>query len=193
MSACTALERLAEIAQIEEAACRRYRWPAWPAFRANPRASCWWKTAAPGKHGVAGGRADAGIAAGNLRHQAARIHGVDGDVGAIRGIGGGAQLRAIVFAGLGDAAGELDHRFFAGDVAEQVGHGFERGELAIGVENVEFGFVGGEGRVGVFGDGGLRRRGGGVGQSGELRFLAGKQRVHGPSSRSRSLVKSETT
>ena len=125
------------------------------------------------------GGADAGVAAGNFGHQAARVHGVDRDVGAVRGVGGGAELRAVVFAGLRDAAGELDHRFFAGDVAQQIGDRFQRDELAIGVENVELGVVGGEGRVGVFGDGGLIAERGGRGQRGELRFLAGKQRVHG--------------
>ncbi len=120
------------------------------------------------------------IAAGNLRHQAARIHGVDGHVGAVGGVGGGAQLRAIVLAGLRDAAGELDHRFFAGDFAQQVGHRFERGQLAVGVEDVELGIVGGEGRVGVFGDGGFdsggarRRPGRPVATS-----LPGMKRVHG--------------
>ena len=66
--------------------------------------------------------------------------------------------------------------FLPGMSREQIGDRFERRQLAIGVEDIELGVIGGEGRVGVLGDGGFHAGGSGVGQRGELRFLAGKQR-----------------
>ena len=74
---------------------------------------------------------------------------IDGDVGAIGGVGGGAQLRAIFFAGLRDASGEFDDRFPAGNYAEDVGEAFDGCELLVGVEDVEFGFVGREGGASI--------------------------------------------
>src|SRR4029077_11031437 len=53
------------------------------------------------------------------------------------------------------------------------------GKLAVGVENVEFGFVGGEGSIGVLGRGRLDAGGRRISEIGQLRFLAGNKRVHG--------------
>ena len=91
-----------------------------------------------------------GIAARRRGEQSARIDRIDRNVGAICGVGGGAQLRAIFFAGLRDAAGEFDQRFSAGDSAENVGEAFDGCEFLVGIEDVEFGFIGREGGAGIF-------------------------------------------
>ena len=99
---------------------------------------------------------------------------VDGNVGAIRGVGGGDQFGAVFLAGLRDAAGELNDGFFAGNSIQNFAQRFDGGELAVGIEDVEFGVVGGEGRAGVLGDGGFAvGRGGRVGQLRQRRFVAG--------------------
>lgn len=127
------------------------------------------------KHSGAAGAAGAGIAAGDLGHEAARVHGVEGDVGAVGGVGGGAELRAVFFAGLRDAAGELNDGLAARDVAEQVGESLEGGELAVGIEDVELGLVGGEGGTVVLGDGVIGRGR----KVGELGILTGDEAGHG--------------
>ena len=87
---------------------------------------------------------------GGVGEQTARVERINRDVRAIRGVGGGAKLRAIFFAGLRDASGEFDERFSAGDSAENVGEAFDGGEFLVGIEDVEFGFVGREGGAGIF-------------------------------------------
>ncbi len=56
----------------------------------------------------------AGISAGRQRDQTPRIHGIEGDVGADGGVDGGFQLRVILNARLGNAAGEINQRLFLG-------------------------------------------------------------------------------
>ena len=112
---------------------------------------------------------------GSRGHQAARVDGIDGDVGAIGGVGGGAQLRAVLFAGLRDAAGEFDHRFASGNHAEHVGQAFDGFELLVGIEDVEFGFVGGVRGAGVLLHVVLAVLRRGVQRIGELRRNAGKK------------------
>ena len=105
-----------------------------------------------GEHRVAARRARAGVASRSGRQQPARIHGVDRNIRAIRGVGRGDQLRAIFLAGLRDAAGELNDGFLSGNSFEDFAEGLDGGELAVRIENVEFRVVGGERRAGVFGD-----------------------------------------
>ena len=103
-----------------------------------------------GEHCVAAGRARAGVASRRRRQQPARIDAVDGNVGAVRGVGRGDELRAIFLAGLRDAAGELNDRFLAGNSFEDFAQRFDGGEFPVRIENVEFRVVGGERRAGVF-------------------------------------------
>ena len=173
------MEGLAEISEIEEAAPAGIGRQRGQRFaRILPRLALL-EDGRSGEHGVSRRSAHAGVAAGDFGQQAARVHGVDGHVGAIGGVGGGAKLGAIILARLRDAAGELHHRFFAGDVFQQIGQRLDGDQLAVGIEDVELGIVGGEGRVGVFGGRGVNSGGGGRGQRRKLRFLAGQQRVDG--------------
>ena len=111
-------EGLAEVSQIEKAAPAGIGGQRGQSLTRILARAALLEDGGAGKHGVAAGRSGAGIAAGNFREQAARVHGVNGHIGAIGGVGGGAKLGAIVFAGLGDAAGELQHRFLAGDIPQ---------------------------------------------------------------------------
>ena len=186
-------EGFAEVAQIEEALAAGVGGEGGQSFPGILTGILLMEDRSSLKHGLSRGRAHAGIAAGNFSHEAARIDGVDGDVGAIGGVGGGFQLGAIVFASLGDAAGELQHRLLAGDFAEQIGDGFERGELAVGVEDIELGFVGGEGRVEASADRGFYAGGGSVQHWRARDSLPGTSASTARFRRSLSLVKSATT
>ena len=101
-------------------------------------------------------------------HQAARIHGVKRDVGADGGVDGGFDLRVVLDAGLRDAAGEVDQRLFLGQRRQHADGGFQAGQLAVRIEDVEFGFVGDECGPGVFAAVGVS----GVGLDGEFAGLA---------------------
>ena len=74
-----------------------------------------------GEHGRARGRARVRVAAGNRRQQPAGVYCVKRDVGAVCRIGRGTKLRAVFLARLCDSAGEVNHRLFSRDVAQQVG------------------------------------------------------------------------
>ena len=91
----------------------------------------------------------AGVSAGNQRHQAAGIDGVERDVGANGGVDGGFELRVVLDARLGDAGGEVDERLFLGQGSQHADRGFQARQLAVRVEDVEFGFVGDEGGAGI--------------------------------------------
>ena len=56
----------------------------------------------------------------------------------------------IINAGLADAAGEIDEGLLFGEGAEHARGGFESGEFAVGIEDVEFGVVGSVRGAGVF-------------------------------------------
>ena len=77
-------------------------------------------------------------------HQPARIDGIEGDVGADGCVDGGLKLRLIVHAGFLDAARNVDQRLLFRIARETAGGIFERGQLAIGIEDVELGLVGDE-------------------------------------------------
>ena len=143
-------ERVAEISEVEEG------FPAGVSRKSGERVAGIFALIGlvidgrAGKHGISVGGIRGGVAAGRRREQTARIKRINRDVRAIRGVSGGAQLRAIFFAGLSDASGEFDERFSAGNSAEDVGEAFNCGEFLVGIEDVEFGFVGREGGAGVF-------------------------------------------
>ena len=175
------LERIAQITQIEErlpAGIRRKRGQR--VARILPAIHLFEHRSA-GERRIAVRRTGGGIAARNFRHQSARVHGIDGYVGAVGGIGGRAKLSAILFPGLGNPAGELDHRFFPRDRGEDVRQALHRGELFIGVEDVELGFIRGVSRAGVFADVGFTVGGRGVVVRGELRFHSRGERLDGGS------------
>ena len=81
---------------------------------------------------------------GGSGHQAARVHRINRDVGANGGVRGGFDLRLIFDAGLADAARKINQRFLFGEHAQLAGRIFERAQLAVGVKDIELGFVGGE-------------------------------------------------
>ena len=72
----------------------------------------------------------AGGAAGRVGHQAARIDGINGDVGLDGGVDGGFELRLVVDAGLADAAGDIDQRLLFGQGGQLLDGVFDGGELA---------------------------------------------------------------
>ena len=78
------------------------------------------------------------------RLEPARVDGIKRNVGADRGVHGGTQLRLVLDTGFADAARDVDERLLLGIDGQLLGGIFERGELAVGVKNVELGFVGGE-------------------------------------------------
>ncbi len=94
-----------------------------------------------------------GVAQRRLRHQAARVDGPERHAGADGGVDGGVQLRLVVDAVQPQAAGEVDQRFLLVELAQHLGGGLERGQLAVGVEDVELAVVLAEGRAGVGGAG----------------------------------------
>ena len=77
-----------------------------------------------------------------------------------------------------DAARELQHRFLAGDVSQQVRQRFERGQLAVCIEGIELRVIRGKGSVGLFGDDRIDTGGSGRRQRRKLSLFTGKQRVH---------------
>ena len=71
---------------------------------------------------------------------------------------------------LADAAGEVHQRLLLGEGPEHLGGRFERRQLAVGVEDVELGVVGGERGVGV----GVAIVGGGAGHGQVAAFADGQ-------------------
>ena len=100
------------------------------------------------------GDALGGVAERRQRHQAARVDRVDGDVGAHRGVGRGAQLRGVVGAVQAQAAAEVDERLLLGERPQHGDGRLQRRELPVGVEDVELGVALAEGRrlVGLVAD-----------------------------------------
>ena len=90
----------------------------------------------------------AGGAARHDRRQAARVDGIDRDVGLHGAVDRRAQLHLVVLAALGHAAAEIDDRLLLLDRRQRVGQLLDGGEAAIGVEDVELAVVGDE-AVGV--------------------------------------------
>ena len=86
----------------------------------------WEMTVAPVNMAVPPEAPDAGVASGSRRQQSARIDAVNGNIRAIRGIGGGNELRAVFLAGLRDAAGELNQRFLPGNSFEDFADALRR-------------------------------------------------------------------
>ncbi len=82
---------------------------------------------------------------------AARVDGVEGDIGANRLVGSRHQLRLVVNAVEAKPAGEVDERLLLVDRSKHLYRRLQRGQLAIGVENVELGVVLPESRGGVRG------------------------------------------
>ncbi len=119
------------------------------------------------------------VAARRRGKHAARVDRIDGDVGAVGGVGRGRQFGAILFPGLGDAAGEFDERFAARDRRQHIGDALDGDELLVGVENVEFGLIGRVGGLGILLDVVLAILRGGVLIVGELRGGAGHDLVDG--------------
>ena len=70
--------------------------------------------------------------------------GVDGHVRLDRRVDRGLQLRLVVDAGLADAAGKVDQRFLLGKRRQHARRLLDRGQLLVGVEDVELGLVGHE-------------------------------------------------
>ena len=95
-----------------------------------------------GVHRRAGRGMDETLASGNIGVESARIDSVNGNVGAICRIRCGAQFRTIFLACLRDSARKLDHGFSARNRRKNVGKAFHGEQLLIGIEDVEFGFVG---------------------------------------------------
>ncbi len=85
------------------------------------------------------------------------------------------SLRAVFFAGLGDAAGEFDHRFSSRNHPEDVGQALDGLELLVGIEDVEFSFIGAIGGAGILLYIVFAVLRGGVKRVGKLRGHAGKK------------------
>ena len=75
--------------------------------------------------------------------------GIDRDIRLHGGIDGGFQLRLVLDAGLADAAGNVDQRLLLGQRGQLAHRLFDRGQLAVGIEDVELGLIGDEGRAGI--------------------------------------------
>ena len=94
-----------------------------------------------GEHADAAGRAPRRVAERSRRHEAARVDRVERDVRANRGVDRGAQLRLVVGAVEAQAAGEVDQRLLLGQRPQHRDRRLQRGQLTIGVEDVELGVV----------------------------------------------------
>ena len=105
---------------------------------------------AAGVHAGIAGRALGSVSKRGLGDQAARVHRPEGDAGADSGVDRGVKLGLVINAVEPEPAGEVDERFLLVQLAEHLGRGLQRGELAIGVEDVELAVV-------------LAKRGAGVG------------------------------
>src|SRR6185312_6561024 len=88
-----------------------------------------------------------GVAAGSGGGHAAGVDRINGDVGFFRDVDELDELGLIIHAGLRDAAREIKQRFLFGIASEQFGRVLDGVELAVDVEDVEFGLIGGEGVV----------------------------------------------
>ena len=115
------------------------------------------------------------VAAGRSGEHAARVDRVDGDVGAIGGVGDGAQLGAIFLARLRDPAREFNQRLSSGNSRQHIRETFDGRKLLVGVEHVEFGFIGRVRGAGIFLNVVLAVLGGGVERVRDLRGRAGNQ------------------
>ena len=58
-------------------------------------------------------------------------------------------MRLVVDAGAAHAAGEIDQRLLLGQPAEHFHGGFQRGQFAVGIEDIELAIVGGVRRAGI--------------------------------------------
>ena len=106
-----------------------------------------------GVHADAARRSLGRVAQRRLGHQAARIDRPERDAGADGRVDGGVQLRLVVHAVQPQAAGEVDQRFLLVELAQHLGGGLQRGQLAVGIEDVELAVVLAEGGAGVGGAG----------------------------------------
>ena len=93
------------------------------------------------------------------RRHSQQTTGVDGikrHVGSHGGVYRGADLRLIVDAGLADAARKINQRLLFGKWSQLARGVFQRAQLAIGIENIELGVIGGKlpAVVGGIGSGG---------------------------------------
>ena len=93
--------------------------------------------------------AGGGVAERRDRLQAARVDGVDGHVGAHRGVDGRVQRSLVLNAVALDASGEIEQRFLLVEVGERLRNVFDGEELAVGIDVVVLRLVGREGS-GVF-------------------------------------------
>ena len=89
------------------------------------------------------------IAQRRAGHQPARINGPKRNAGADRRVDGGVHLRLVVDAVQPQAAGKVDQRLLLAHLAQHLRRGLQRGELAVGIEDVELAVVLPEGRAGV--------------------------------------------
>ena len=93
------------------------------------------------------------IAQRSLRDKAAGIDGPDRHASLDGRVDGGMHLRLVVDAIEAHAAGEINQRLLLVELAEHMRRGLQGGELAVGVEDVEFAVVLSEGGAGVCGAG----------------------------------------
>ena len=76
------------------------------------------------------------VAAGDHGLEAARVDGVDGDVGADRGVDRRAQLHLVVFAAALHAGAEIQNRFLLLERRQRLGERLERAQPHVVVEHV---------------------------------------------------------
>ena len=86
-----------------------------------------------------------GVAQRRHGNQAARVHSIDGGVGAKRGVGGGLELRLVVDAVEVQPAGEVDQHLLLIEIGKQLDGGLQRIQLAVGGEEIELAIVLAEG------------------------------------------------
>ena len=94
-----------------------------------------------GEHCDSAGRCLRRIAERSARDQSASIDRVEHHVGANRGIDRGVQLRLIVDAVQTQAACEIDQRLLLAQRSQHADRGLQRGQLPVGIEQVELGIV----------------------------------------------------
>ena len=97
-----------------------------------------------------------GVSQGRLGHQTARVDGPKRHTGADGAVDRGVELRLVVHAIQPQAAGKVDQRFLLAELPQHFGGGLQRGQLPVGVEDVELAVV-------------LTKRRSGVGSAGIVR------------------------
>ncbi len=124
--------------------------PVSPASANSVSCDCW-KRVGGGERGGAGvharvaRRALGRIAERSFGDEAARVDRPEGDARLDGGVDRRVELGLVVDAVEAKAAGEVDERFLLVQLAEHLGRGLQRGELAVGVEDVELAVVLAEG------------------------------------------------